>query len=210
MKTNALFSADRKYRYALWRIWDETLPQVMFIGLNPSDANESKDDPTVRRCITFAKSWQKDGRQQYGGIIIGNLFARCSPDPKVMMKDKEPIGTENDQWLLKLSKDASLVVGAWGDKGLFQNRGHEVRKMIPDLHYLKLNKSGEPSHPLYLLSDLKPQPLISKTTYNNIDSKNEAGCVLCQSCYEENDELICESNNKKVDAADICDSYSPR
>jgi hypothetical protein len=164
MKRDAYFSLDRKYRYALWRIWDETLPIVMFIGLNPSDANESSDDPTVRHCIAFARRWQ-----QYGGIIVGNLFARCTPDPKVMMKDEEPIGIENDEWLLKLSKDAALVVSAWGDRGIFKKRGRAVRSLIPDLHYLKLNKSGEPSHPLYLLSDLKPTPLIAETTCNNKD-----------------------------------------
>lgn len=207
MKKEAIFSrdTDRTYRYALRRIWDESLPKVMFVGLNPSDADESKDDPTVRRCIKFVKDWEK-----YGGLLIGNLFAFRSPNPQVMRNASDPIGKDNNLWLNSLAKEASLVIAAWGDGGAFRNRGNEVRTLIVDLHYLKLNKSGEPSHPLYLLSDLKPKPLISETTYNNIESKNEAGCILCQFCYEENNELICESNNKKVDAADISDSYSPR
>lgn len=204
MKTDAYFSADRKYRYALWRIWDESLSKAMFIGLNPSVANETEDDPTIKRCVEFAKSWG------HGGLIMGNLFAYCATDPQQMMKALNPGGEENDWWLIKLSKEAAIVVGAWGDGGAFRNRGSEVLRLIPTLHYLKLNKSGEPSHPLYLQSDLKPKPLTTATTYTNIDSIDESGCILCQDCYEKNNELICERNNKKVDAADICDFYMPR
>jgi len=203
MKTVAHFSADRKFRYALWRIWDESLSKVMFIGLNPSVANETEDDPTIKRCVEFAKSWG------HGGLIMGNLFAYCATDPQQMMKALNPVGEENDQWLIKLSKEAAIVVGAWGDDGAFRNRGSEVRRLIHDLYYLKLNKSGEPAHPLYLHSDLKPKPLITET-YSNSDSIDEAGCILCQDCYEENNELICERWNKIVNAADICDFYKAR
>ena len=72
--TDATFSDDRVHRYALWRIWDESLPKVLFIGLNPSTATETKNDPTIRRCMGYAKDWG------YGGYIMGNIFAFRSSD----------------------------------------------------------------------------------------------------------------------------------
>lgn len=99
MKKYATLSEDRKYRYTLTRIWDETKPKVMFIGLNPSTADETKDDPTIIRCINFAKSWG------YGGLEMTNLFAFRATNPKVMKNEKEPIGKDNDTWLKKLATD---------------------------------------------------------------------------------------------------------
>ena len=90
MKTDAKLSECRKYRYALWRTWDETKPHVMIIGLNPSTADETKDDPTITRCINFAKSWG------YGGVCMANLFAYRATEPTVMKGSTDPVGTEND------------------------------------------------------------------------------------------------------------------
>ncbi|HHC7270859.1 TPA: DUF1643 domain-containing protein [Vibrio parahaemolyticus] len=67
MKKTAKLSDCRTYRYELWRIWDEQKPYAMFVGLNPSTADETEDDPTIRRCIYFAKSWG------YGGLCMANL-----------------------------------------------------------------------------------------------------------------------------------------
>ena len=67
-ESGAEFSPDRKYRYALWRIWDKSNPLIMFIGLNPSKANELKDDPTIRRVRRFAFDWG------YGGVYMINYF----------------------------------------------------------------------------------------------------------------------------------------
>ena len=78
MKSGAIFSSCRKYRYALWRNWDETKPCVMIIGLNPSTADENENDPTITRCINFAKSWG------YGGVCVTNLFAYCATVPSDM------------------------------------------------------------------------------------------------------------------------------
>lgn len=77
MNTNAILSEDRKYRYVLSRIWDESKPMVMIIGLNPSTADETKNDPTIIRCIDFAKSWG------YGGVYMLNLFAFRATLPKI-------------------------------------------------------------------------------------------------------------------------------
>jgi len=147
---DAHLSACRKYRYALWRTWDKTKPQVMVIGLNPSTADETKDDPTLIRCINFAKSWG------YGSVCMANLFAYRATAPSDMKASSDPIGTENDAWLLKLSKEAGIVVAAWGNDGCYLNRSHAVRKALSNLHYLKMNKSGEPAHPLYLKGGLTP------------------------------------------------------
>ncbi|WP_019025685.1 DUF1643 domain-containing protein [Colwellia piezophila] len=155
MKTDAKLSECRKYRYALWRIWDETKPCVTIIGLNPSTADEVENDPTITRCINFAKSWG------YGGVCMANLFAFRSTLPPDMKASSDPIGKENDDWLLKLANDSALVVAAWGNDGAYLGRSEQVKNLIPDLHFLKMNKSGEPAHPLYLKGDLKPLALIS-------------------------------------------------
>ena len=144
MIKTAEFSKDRKYRYTLWRIWDEKKPYVMFICLNPSTADETEDDPTVRRCIGFAERWG------YGAVCMTNLFAYRATDYKKMKSANNPIGEENDKYLKKIAKDAAIIVAAWSNHGTFMNRSKQVRKILPNLHYLKLNKSGEPSHPLYL------------------------------------------------------------
>lgn len=74
--SGAVFSDEnRKFRYALWRIWDITLDGLLFIGLNPSTAEHVKDDPTVRRLIGFAKTWG------FGSLFVGNLFSLVTPDP---------------------------------------------------------------------------------------------------------------------------------
>ncbi len=148
--SGALFSKCRKYRYALWRIWSEEEPHAMFIGLNPSTADELQDDPTVRRCISYARSWG------YGGLWMANLFALRSTDPKKLSEADDPVGTENDKWILKLSKSAAVVVAAWGNYGGYLGRSRDIVKLIRSLCYLKLNKTGEPAHPLYLKGTLRP------------------------------------------------------
>lgn len=155
MKTDAEFSDCKRYRYALWRVWDKSRPHVAFIGLNPSDVDDVKNNPTINRCISFARSWG------YGGVCVVNLFAFNAVVPEAMMRAKDPVGPDNDKWLLRIAKSAAAVVAAWGNYGSFMGRSAEVKNMIPDLHALKINKSGEPAHPLYLRGDLIPMPLSS-------------------------------------------------
>lgn len=90
---------------------------------------------------------------------MANLFAYRATRPKDMLAVSDPVGIENDEWLIKLSQKAGLVVAAWGNTGNYLNRSSEVKQLIPKLYYLKLNQSGEPAHPLYLRLDLKPLPL---------------------------------------------------
>ena len=152
-KTDAKFSPCRKYRYVLYRIWDKSKPLVMFIGLNPSKADETIDDPTTKRCINFAKSWG------YGGIFVTNLFAYRTNSPSKMKSYDDPIGEENDKWIKIFSKKAEIIIAAWGNNGIYLNRARVIEKYISNLKCIKKNKSGEPSHPLYLKADLKPIPL---------------------------------------------------
>ncbi len=147
MKNTAKLSRCRKYRYALWRTWDDSLPFVMFVGLNPSTADENTDDPTLIRCMNFAKSWG------YGGVCMANLFAFRATDPNVMKSAEKPVGRLNNKWLRELAGQAGLVVAAWGNDGAYLGRSQKVVNMIPQLHCLKMNKSGEPAHPLYQKAD---------------------------------------------------------
>ena len=147
----ACLSDCRLHRFALWRIWDESRPYAMFAGLNPSTADESTDDATVLRCMRFTQSWG------YGGLCIGNLFAIRSKSPSVLMTVPDPVGLTNDEWLVRLASDAAIVVAAWGNHGTHLSRANQVKELLPNLHCLQRNKSGEPAHPLYLKGSLLPQ-----------------------------------------------------
>ncbi len=150
MYKTATLSDNRKYRYTLWRTWEYEKSYVVFIGLNPSTADETEDDPTIRRCIGYVKSWG------YGSLCMVNLFAFRATNPINMQIQSEPVGPENDTFIFDVCKKAMLVIAAWGTSGTFLQRDKEVIKLIPNLHYLKLTKLGFPAHPLYLKKNLKP------------------------------------------------------
>lgn len=130
---------------------------VQFIGLNPSTADETQDDPTVRRCINYAKAWG------YGAMCMTNLFAFRATEPAVMKRQDDPIGDDNNQWLERVSIFAGLVVAAWGTHGNHMDRGSLVESSYSwlgvRLRCLKLTADGHPSHPLYLRGDLLPVEL---------------------------------------------------
>lgn len=156
--SSAILSDCNKYRYVLTRMWDESKPLVMFIMLNPSTADHSKDDPTIRRCIGFAKSWG------YGGIIVCNLFAYRATNPKELLTVDNPFGDQNAYLLREMLNEVSIVVCAWGN-------GTIIKKILKDkspidvggyidtdkLHYIELSKDGIPKHPLYLKKYLTPK-----------------------------------------------------
>ena len=144
MIKKAVFSTCRRYRYGLWRIWDDDKPMAMFIGLNPSTADETNDDPTMRRCISLSQSWG------YGGLCMANLFACRSTDPEQLKTVDDPVGPENDFWIRKLSHEAPIVVAAWGNLGSFESRGEAVLRRVPQISCLAVNKSGQPRHPLHI------------------------------------------------------------
>jgi len=152
--SDAAFSPCRQYRYLLWRRWadDWSSNYAMVVGLNPSTADETKNDPTIRRCIKFAKDWG------YSGLCMANIFAYRATDPKDMIAIDEPVGVENDSYLTEYAARAGVVIAAWGNHGTHKDRHLQVRQLIPVLHCLKVTKTGMPGHPLYLPQTLKPIP----------------------------------------------------
>lgn len=149
---SAVLSDDRRYRYELWRRWSGG-DYCCFVGLNPSTADESADDPTIRRCIGFAKAWG------YGALCMLNLFAFRATDPADMKREPEPVGADNDATLARLTEGAGIVIAAWGVHGTHRNRASEVMVNLPSLHCLGLTKDGHPRHPLYLPKTSEPLPL---------------------------------------------------
>ena len=149
MEKSAILSPCRLYRYELWRRWSAE-PTVVFIGLNPSTADESADDPTLRKCIAFAQRWG------YGAVCMANLFAFRATQPKDMMAAADPVGPENDAHLRRLVSVGTMFIAAWGTGGVFQNRANAVRQFLPKLRALKINQDGSPGHPLYLRGDSTP------------------------------------------------------
>lgn len=157
----AVFDEERVYRYALWRKINDKRnnPKIVaFIGLNPSTADETKDDATIRRCKGYARDWG------YDALVMLNLFAFRATQPKVMMAALDPVGKDNDAWLVKLAGHAAMVVAAWGPMGKCQGRDKQVvdlfvKEGIP-LHRLIETADGSPGHPLRLPKVLTPQPWI--------------------------------------------------
>lgn len=148
--SGASFSRDRKYRYALWRIWDDQLPMINIIGLNPSTADETVNDPTMRRCASFAKEWG------YGGFYMTNLFGFRTPYPDQLLKAKDPIGPYNDKWIRKIYKKVDKVVLGWGAKGDVLSRDEVIFKIVKDKAYcIDITKHGFPKHPLYIKAGTK-------------------------------------------------------
>lgn len=157
---SAVISECGKYRYSLTRVWDESKPRVMFIMLNPSTADANNDDPTIRRCVGFAKSWG------YGGIYVVNLFSLRATNPKDLLKASFVVGVENEKWFRKMSALAHLVVCAWGNGAIVskikKRLGHTWKPLSwidRPLFYLDLSNDGTPKHPLYLRKGLTPTPI---------------------------------------------------
>jgi hypothetical protein len=151
--SGATISNCKKYRYQLWHIWDESKPKVLFIMLNPSLAESEKNNPTVKRCINFAKSWG------YGGLYVGNLYAYRTAYPKELKKAGYLKGEENIRHLREMGKESELIICAWGVFGVTKSNNTEwVFSLFEKLHYLALSKDEIPRHPLYLKKDLKPIP----------------------------------------------------
>jgi hypothetical protein len=175
--TGAEFSADRVYRYRLWRRWADG-PMLMVIGLNPSTADETQDDPTIRRCIGYAKRWG------FAGFRMANLFAYRATDPREMIGALTKVAAENmgvyvthdERNLERIRADAEqtvkedgAILAAWGTHGKFKNGSIRLCiRLDGTFHHgwrlpvacLGLTQSGEPKHPLYLRADATPIPFL--------------------------------------------------
>jgi hypothetical protein len=149
----AVFSDDRVHRYLLTRTWDEHKPAITYIGLNPSTADEVTLDPTLRRCVSFAHAFG------CGSFHMTNLFAFRATEPDDMRAAEDPVGPENDDYILSAAGTSHLVVACWGVHGAYRERDREVYELLKRAHYrircFGLTKDGHPKHPLYLHRDTK-------------------------------------------------------
>lgn len=188
INSGAKISACGKYRYRLWREWrlgnstqwdmwteDDGSPALdgagqqigeplscLFVMLNPSTADGDQDDPTIRRCVGFAKALGFDRM----GVV--NLFAWRATSPKEMLAigpDRDPVGHENSRHIQDALADAGLIVCAWGSHGGHLNQDETTLGWLQDgndrdapIVALGLTKDGFPRHPLYLPADAKPVP----------------------------------------------------
>lgn len=152
VEREAWFSGCDNYRYLLKVVWDRGRKPRMFVGCNPSTADEYQDDPTIRRIIDYARRWG------HGGILMTNAFAWRSTDPVDLRHCGDPVGRENTVEFLR--EMAGLAdgnpVACWGEHPIrFGRHAELVGSGIP-FDALHVNRSGAPTHPLYLLKEKRP------------------------------------------------------
>ncbi len=145
----AIFSECGRYRYRLWRTWDQSKPKITFVGLNPSTANADQNDATIRTVMMFAKQWG------YGGVFMVNLFPFISTDPTKLRPDH--LG-DNDLHILDCASKSSTIVFAWGAWKVAKERGAEIASRFPNAMAMLLNSDGSPHHPLYLPKSIQLIP----------------------------------------------------
>lgn len=155
-ESGAAFSPCRRWRYRLWRRWDEAKPVANFLMLNPSTADELKLDPTCSRARNYAERWG------YGALIVTNIFAFRNTNPNQLKAAADPVGPGTDAAIVRAAREAAIVVCAWGNHGAFLDRSSQVTALLKKnhtkLHALRVNAGGEPAHPLYLPGILRPMP----------------------------------------------------
>lgn len=141
--SGAVFSACGLYRYRLWRIWNSNLPLVFWLMHNPSTAGHTANDPTLRRCINFTKSWG------YGGLYAGNLFPYRATNPAALAGKPPAMLTPpcNAEHLEQMALLCALHVAAFGNPVI-----PAPMPQLPNVqwHCLKTTKAGNPCHPLYV------------------------------------------------------------
>ena len=138
----AIFSNDKKYRYVLWRIWNNDLPKLMFIGLNPSTANQHKNDNTINRikglCVSLG----------FGGFYMLNLFTYITAYPRELNECLDPVGP-SDKYISMYIEKVNKTVLCYGSFKQAKNRAIEVKHLLNDVYCLGINRDGSPLHPLY-------------------------------------------------------------
>ena len=163
MSASAELSACGRYRYALERSWAAelgTAPRIaLFVLLNPSTADAAADDPTLRRCVAFARAWG------CSTVRIGNLYAFRATDPRELAVAADPVGPDTDAWLVRLAAGADLVVAGWGAHAARDpGRAAEVMALLRAAHAepascLGRTQDGHPRHPLYVAGGTVLEPL---------------------------------------------------
>ncbi|MBL4906200.1 MAG: DUF1643 domain-containing protein [Sneathiella sp.] len=153
-ESGATFSDCKTFRYRLWRKWNNG-PTVSFLMLNPSTADENRNDPTIERCHRRAVA------MGFGALDVINIFSFRATDPKDLKKATDPVGPETNTILLESARSADMTICAWGSHGDHKNRDREVRHLLKsndiDVHFLTLTSKGQPGHPLYIPYSKTPQ-----------------------------------------------------
>lgn len=153
---------DGIYRYSLWRVWNDVLPRILWVMLNPSTADAEDPDRTLTRCIGFSQPLG------FGSLEIVNLYAFRTKSPEILRKtirergETYAVGPENERHVdLGLAR-AATVMAAWGSPVFARERGHAMATLLrhrhDDIRCLGLNSDGSPRHPLYLPSDTAVVP----------------------------------------------------
>lgn len=146
------------YRWWLYRCWAVDKPLIIWIMMNPSTADHTKNDPTISKIMRYSKKWG------YGGVLVLNIYAFRSSKPENLPQVmSEAVGPRNDWWIKTMFRYAARkkipVVCAWGVR--HQNRGDWVRVAADDaglqLMCLELALNAEPKHPRFLSEDLRPR-----------------------------------------------------
>lgn len=156
MLREAIFSKDKKYRFQLNREWDEKLPCIGFILLNPSTADHKKDDPTIRKLICYANKWG------FGKLRVVNINPYRSKSPEHLLYNALPdeVREANNIYIQGIYRFSSIVVCGWGNNSLDVDIESIKEHLKPKRTYcFEKNKNGNPRHPLYLPSDIKLENL---------------------------------------------------
>lgn len=136
------------YRYLLQRFWNVRRPCLGLIMLNPSTADAKKNDATIDRMMTRAVTWG------YGQLEVANLFALRATEPEELYDHPDPIGPDNDGWILNMARVCSIIICGWGNHGTYRNRDKHILALLRGLraktYALRVTRDGNPAHPLYL------------------------------------------------------------
>ena len=154
MERAARISECGKYRYTLLRRWGNRPKGVTWVMLNPSTADDTEDDNTIRKCMEFTKRWG------YDAMLVVNLFALRATDPRKLEGQKEPWGPENAGWVAQSCRQADMVVAGWGSvKPKMRTAAEITIGLIREAGFyfkcLGANQDGSPKHPLYLKYDTR-------------------------------------------------------
>jgi len=154
VERDAVISECGKYRYLLRRAWDHNLPRATFVMLNPSTADATVDDATIRSCTRLCKSWG------YGSFEVVNLFAWRATDPDELLKVADPYGPQCAEILEAAVQRSEITICAWGAHPFATDRARNVwstiRALRPAAFCLGTTKSGAPKHPLYIKTGTMP------------------------------------------------------
>lgn len=152
-RSYAAYSECGAYRYVLSREWGAG-KSLLYVMLNPSTADEQRNDPTVERCERRARALG------FGSMRVTNIFAFRATDPRLVKKSVEPVGPCNDDVLMEHAASADMILCAWGAHGAHQGRGKMVELMLRSnsykLWHLGLTQAGKPRHPLYVGYAVRP------------------------------------------------------